>query len=67
MPMEQQVPPSKPWLGAAIGLAITAALIVVLVLWHPSTLYLWLKEEPLPDIVSEPITVEDELETAAAT
>src|SRR4249919_1581004 len=39
--MEQK--PSRPWLSAAIALAITAALLVVLVLWHPTTLYLWLK------------------------
>ena len=41
--MEQKVQPSKPWLGAAIALAITAALLGVLLLWRPSTLYLWLK------------------------
>jgi protoporphyrinogen IX oxidase len=35
--------PSKPWLGAAIALVITAALLAVLWLWRPSTLYLWLK------------------------
>jgi putative membrane protein len=34
---------SSPWLRAAVALAITAALIVGLVLWRPSALYLWLK------------------------
>lgn len=42
-PMEKQVQPSKPWLGAVIALVITAGLLGVLMLWHPSTLYLWLK------------------------
>jgi protoporphyrinogen IX oxidase len=41
--MDQKVQPSKPWLGAAIALAITAALLGALLLWRPSTLYLWLK------------------------
>ena len=41
--MEQKVQPSRPWLGAVIALAITAALLAVLMLWRPSTLYLWLK------------------------
>jgi protoporphyrinogen IX oxidase len=41
--MEQKVQASKPWLGAVIALAITAALLALLVLWHPSTSYLWLK------------------------
>ena len=41
--MEQKVQPSKPWLGAVIALAITAALLAVLMLWRPSALYVWLK------------------------
>ncbi len=41
--MEQNVQPSRPWLGAVISLAVTAALLAVLVLWQPSALYLWLK------------------------
>jgi putative membrane protein len=41
--MAQQGQPSRPWLGAAIALAVTAGLLALLVAWHPSTLYLWLK------------------------
>jgi putative membrane protein len=41
--MEQKVQPSRPWRGAAIALAITVVLLGVLLLWRPSTLYLWLK------------------------
>jgi putative membrane protein len=41
--MEQKVQPSRPWLGAAIGLAVTAVLLAVLLWWRPSALYLWLK------------------------
>jgi protoporphyrinogen IX oxidase len=41
--MEQPVQPSRPWVGAAIALAITVALLAALMLWRPSTLYLWLK------------------------
>ena len=41
--MEQKVQPSRLWLGAVIALVITAALLAVLMLWRPSTLYLWLK------------------------
>jgi putative membrane protein len=41
--MEQRVQPSRPWLGAVIALAVTALLLAVMVLWRPSTLYLWLK------------------------
>src|SRR4029079_4072375 len=41
--MDHRAQPSKPWLGAAIALAITAALLAVFLLWRPSTLYLWLK------------------------
>src|SRR5215207_1382128 len=41
--MEHRVQPSRRWVGAAIALAISAALLAVLVLWRPSTLYLWLK------------------------
>ena len=47
-----------------LGGMISTALVSLYVL---PALYLWLKEEPLPDIVSEPITVDDELEPAAAT
>ena len=39
----EKVQPSRPWLGAAIALVVTAALLAVLMLWHPTTLYLWLK------------------------
>ena len=42
-PRGSQVPPSRPWLGAVIALAVTAVLLAVLVLWRPSALYLWLK------------------------
>jgi putative membrane protein len=38
-----KVQPSKPWLGAVIALLVTAALLAVLALWRPTTLYLWLK------------------------
>jgi putative membrane protein len=41
--MEQNVQPSRPWFGAVVALVITAALLGWLLLWHPSTLYLWLK------------------------
>jgi protoporphyrinogen IX oxidase len=41
--MEPKVQPSRPWLGAIIALAITTALLVGLMLWRPSALYLWLK------------------------
>jgi protoporphyrinogen IX oxidase len=41
--MEQHVQPSRPWLGAAIGFAVTVALLALLLLWRPSALYLWLK------------------------
>ena len=41
--MEQKVQPSRPWLGAVVALVITAALLAVLMLWRPTTLYLWLK------------------------
>ena len=41
--MDQNVQPSRPWLGAAIALAVTAALLALLLLWRPSALYLWLK------------------------
>jgi protoporphyrinogen IX oxidase len=41
--MEHPIPPSRPWLGAVIALAVTALLLAVLILWRPSTLYLWLK------------------------
>jgi putative membrane protein len=41
--MEQQVQSSRPWLVAAIALAVTAGLLALLILWHPSALYLWLK------------------------
>jgi protoporphyrinogen IX oxidase len=41
--MEQRVHPSRPWLGAVIALAITVALLGLLMLWRPSALYLWLK------------------------
>jgi protoporphyrinogen IX oxidase len=41
--MQQDVQPSRPWLGAVIGLVVTAVLLAVLMLWRPSTLYLWLK------------------------
>ena len=41
--MDHRAQPSKPWLGAAIALVITAALLAVFLLWRPSTLYLWLK------------------------
>src|SRR5215510_8342238 len=39
----QKSQPSRPWLGAAIPLVITAALLALLVIWRPTTLYLWLK------------------------
>jgi putative membrane protein len=35
--------PSSPWLRAIVALAITAALIVALLLWRPTALYVWLK------------------------
>jgi protoporphyrinogen IX oxidase len=41
--MEQRVQPSRPWLGAVIALAVTVALLGLLMLWRPSALYLWLK------------------------
>jgi putative membrane protein len=41
--MDQKVQPSRPWLGAVIALAVTAALLGLLMLWRPSMLYLWLK------------------------
>jgi putative membrane protein len=41
--MERPIQASRPWLGAAIALASTAALLAVLMFWRPSTLYLWLK------------------------
>jgi putative membrane protein len=41
--MERPIPPPRPWLGAVIALAVTALLLAVLMLWRPSTLYLWLK------------------------
>jgi putative membrane protein len=41
--MEQPVQSSRPWFGAVTALAITAALLACLMLWQPSTLYLWLK------------------------
>jgi protoporphyrinogen IX oxidase len=34
---------SRRWLAAGIALAITAALVGILVLWKPSGLYLWFK------------------------
>lgn len=44
-PIQPSRPSSRPWLGALIALAITALLLAVLILWRPSTLYLylWLK------------------------
>ncbi|MGH8733204.1 MAG: CopD family protein, partial [Burkholderiales bacterium] len=34
---------SRRWLRAAVAIAITLALVGVLVLWRPSGLYPWLK------------------------
>jgi putative membrane protein len=41
--MQQSIQPARPWLGAAVSLAATAAFIAVLMLWRPPGLYLWLK------------------------
>src|SRR5262249_31182407 len=41
-----------PWLRAAVAVAITLALVGLLVLWRPSGLYPWLKTAPVIAIIS---------------
>jgi putative membrane protein len=43
---------AQPWTRAAIALAITAALLVALVLWRPAGLYAWLKAAHIVAVIA---------------
>ena len=45
-------PDGKPLMRAIVGLAITAALVAILVLWNPAGLYPWIKAAHIVAVIS---------------